>query len=82
MRNGSSGTWFPRHSRFLTRRERLAAMGVPAYRDLAAANGSEHEAGDIDLINDASVLLGNAMHRPTVGCIVAVVLACVRLVPQ
>jgi hypothetical protein len=53
-------------------------MGVPVYRDLAEASGVPFR--DISL-GDATFLLGNSMHAPTVGCVIAVVLACVQIVP-
>jgi hypothetical protein len=55
-------------------------MGIAAYPALARATFGTAAAVEQLGMHDSMHMLGNAMHRPTVGAILATVLASVKLV--
>jgi site-specific DNA-cytosine methylase len=66
--------WIPALRRWLTSRERAAAMGFPSYSALAAIYG-------VPVTQQCSHhMLGNAMHVPTIGLVWATACASIQIV--
>ncbi len=71
----NSGLWWvPRLGRWMVAKELAAASGYPVTEELAAAAGVP-----IDTHSYTPGQIGNCMHVANVGCVMAVVLASVRL---
>jgi hypothetical protein len=68
--------YFPAFRRWMTPRERLCAMGIPVFHDLAEAAGADTIFLDADASNQFA---GNAMHFPNIALVVVAFLASVRL---
>jgi hypothetical protein len=76
LRTGQQKLWSPYLNRWLTNKELLAAMGVPVYRQLAAAAGVALV--EVSPGPDAWHMLGNTMHVASVGMAMFVALASAR----
>ena len=77
MRCDSSKIWSFQNRRWLTKKERLAAMGFPVYQNLAEAACC---AVDVVSPNGPAYSVGNAMHVANAGSIV--ILAWLMAVPR
>ena len=75
LRTNSDRMFSPWKGRFLTLRERIAAMGFPVYPSLAHASQGQLVQGR----HVSTHLAGNAMHLPNVTTILATCLARTRL---
>jgi len=68
--------WFPAFNRFMTPREKLAAMGFPVYPELADA--LRVPVMEIEDSHAMGMLAGNCMHFVNAAAILLVALSCVR----
>ena len=69
LRRNTGPLWSPWKQRWLTNRERATAMGYPVFPDLAQAAG-------VSMVGQKlpNRSIGNAMHVPSVGVVLALVL--------
>ena len=74
FRRNSNRLWLPAFQRFMTRSERLAALGFPSCSSLALMCGGDQVAMDSA---SANFLLGNAMHVAVASSIHCTALACI-----